>query len=126
MNRTTMSSTSAVVLSARWIEVHGRAPLSHECTKDNGLPHRMTIQYVCGGLTQAVALAQAVLALGLSGVSACPCSVRTVACLRCGRQIVWEGPHVRQCTRCRAQPVDEVYGTVRWAGMALGTDGEDD
>mgnify|MGYP001612490440 FL=1 len=126
MNRTTMSPASAVHLVAAWIEAHDRAPTRRDCRKANGLPHPTTLQYVCGGVTAAIALAYASLAAGsaaLSGcegsaTSACVCGVRMTSCLRCSRHIVWEGPQVRLCAVCRKAPVeDEIVGVVHWAGM---------
>ena len=127
MNRTTMSSTSAIQLVAQWIEVHGRRPLRDECRKENGLPHYITLFYVCGGVTKAVQLAQAYLAVSSTilssvpstgnGISACPCSTRMTTCLRCGRVIVWEGRHVRQCPSCRKRRGEEEgYVVMRWRG----------
>ena len=127
MNRTVMSQASAVHLIAVWIQAHGHPPSRRDCREANGLPHAQTLQYVCSGLTQAVSLAHAYLALGSAALSsdeqgigsACPCSVRMTTCLRCGRQIVWQGPHVRQCERCRKTPLEaeETVLHVRWVGM---------
>lgn len=127
MNRTSMSPASAVHLVAQWIEAQGRPPTRRDCRQANGLPHHTTLQYVCGGVTAAVALAYAYLACGsaalsvfeASVVSACLCGVRTTACLRCSRQIVWEGPQVRLCKYCRKHPADgsAADGQIRWAGM---------
>lgn len=117
MNRTVMSPVSAILAVADWIQTHGRKPTRLECTKQSGLPHYQTLQYVCsGGATRALALAEAYLQHGeaaLSGMrsarlngqlSACPCNVRLVSCLRCDRQITWQGAHVRLCTACRRHP----------------------
>ena len=126
MNRTTISPASAVQLVAQWIALHDRPPTRRDCRQVNGLPHAQTLQYVCGGVTAAVALAYAYLAsagsAALSGcegsaLSACVCGVRMTACLRCSRQIVWEGPQVRLCAVCRREPADEIVGVVHWAGM---------
>ena len=96
MNNTTLSEASAVVLIAQWIVTHdGRPPSSLECTKANGLPHRVTLQYVCGGVTHAVSLALALLATSGTWVSATPCSARMTQCLRCDMPIVWEGPQIQ-------------------------------
>ena len=121
-----MSPISAVQLIATWIETHGRPPCRRDCREANGLPHAQTLQYVCSGLTQAVSLAYLYLALGSAmlssleaqALSACPCNVRMTTCLRCGRQIVWEGPQIRQCDRCRKQDVEEITAVVhvRWGG----------
>ena len=135
MNRTIMSQVSAVELVAQWIEAQGRAPTRRDCREANGLPHSTTLQYVCGGVTAAVALAYAFLAcenaalsaFEPSGVSACLCSVRMANCLRCSRQIVWEGPHVRLCDACRKHPAEGSAEpeSVRWAGMRGIWTGED-
>ena len=124
MNRTIMSQASAVQLIASWIETHERPPSRYECRQMNGLPHAQTLQYVCGGLTHAVSLAYLYLVVGSAMLSsaedhagsACVCSVRMTTCLRCDRQIVWEGPHVRQCEQCRKRVVEEESGVVRWFG----------
>ena len=109
MNHTRMSPGSAIAIVAAWITSTGRAPSRQECCKANGLPHAQTLQYVCGGLTRAIELAEAYLQVGSAALSAYACNARTVACLRCGRAIVWEGAHVRQCSLCRkAGSQDEV------------------
>lgn len=126
MNRTKMSPASAIQLLVIFIDLHGREPAREECRRMNGLPHYQTLQYVCGGLTQALQLARDYLTTGsaafsgasLAHLSATPCSVRMTTCLRCGRSIVWEGPHVRQCSSCRKHHEDaEDVSGVSWPGM---------
>lgn len=137
MNRTTISPASAVHLVAQWIAAHDRPPTRRDCRQANGLPHAQTLQYVCGGITAAVALAYAYLASGTSGsavlsgcegmtASACVCGVRMTSCLRCSRQIVWEGPQVRLCAACRRAPAEnEIVGVVYWSGMRQRWPGDD-
>jgi len=134
MNGTTMSYQSAIVLVAQWIQVHGRAPTSMECIKANGLPHRITLYYVCSGVAPAVSAALALLQgkdpYDLCSALSALLSARPhpdVACLRCGKRIPWQGPHIRQCNKCRSIPEDaHVYheGSVRaiqdaWGDMKL-------
>ena len=110
MNRTAMSYTSAVVAVARWIDAHeGRTPTKYECRAVNDLPHRVTLQYVCGGVRHAVSAALDMLvptsASGMTPLSMYLCGIsaatRTSAkCLRCDKTIAW-CPSQRLCTKCR-------------------------
>ena len=115
MNGTTMSYQSAVVLVAQWIHIHGRTPTSADCTRANGLPHRMTLYYVCSGVSQAVSAALAFLQCH-QPLQESPAPHPDITCLRCGKRLPWHGPHIRQCDTCRHIP-DDPYasqvGTLR-------------
>ena len=116
MNRTIMSYSSAVVAVARWIQAHdGRIPCGRDYTQANGLPHRVTLQYVCGGPAHAVSAALVALqGLPMSGAESATYNQymsalyaqtlrdRTQMCLRCGTTMLWQGKHVRQCEKCRS------------------------
>ena len=109
-----MAPTSAVFLLAMWIQDHGRDPCGRECTNGHGLPHRVTFQHLCGGLTRALVEAHHLLCATSGTLSAA--AVRTTTCLRCGRVIVWQGAHIRQCDACRKTRAEEPAAVVHWAG----------
>ena len=123
MNGTTMSYQSAVILVATWIYEHGRVPTAAECRRSEGLPHRITLYYVCSGVSQAISAALALLyEQQWKPPSALPARP-DVQCLRCGVRMPWSGPQVRQCESCRRIPCD-AYND--WAYTAHGVDRDED
>lgn len=116
MNRTVMSYGSAVEVVARWMFEHdGRPPKIEECVKRNGLPHRVTLQYVCGGVQNAVSAARSLLS-GVASQASAVCfstqsAVLTRPCLRCERSISrTSGRHL--CAWCRYAAEEQEAGSL--------------
>jgi len=118
MNRTKMSYNSAVFTVAQWIHEHGgQAPQWRDWRAETGLPHRVTMQYVCGGVRHVVSAALGMLS-GVSMLVSCHSTVRqSQQCLRCDACIPWNRQR-RLCNKCHAAIRQEDAGAIDAAEIA--------